>query len=515
LSEGESKEKHVAILKICKGKFNIQKIRLQSVRPFIMSDLNLSDHQLDPRNQQKVNSFISKKVRELVQKAKSDWIVKNGRRSRKRRMYSIEESGEEEAIQDMDVSQELEIPKPLVRLRVEYSGGYEIFNPQRFGQEFVDIVANPRDIIHFYRRKTTATSNATKAKTDIDVVDQAEKLDTMRVENLVQKYLSAQNLNVLPEVELADAVRIYVEKDEKDAVKEFVESSLDRMQKAIRKKQNIEVEEALLKEINKEKDIQAERYARAHPNGGLLDHKRSTPKDDMMDLDEPRDSDDVDSHAEEMAPPPKTSKGRGSKTTTAAATKKAATTATTKAAKTSRAAAASSRATKGGRSTKGKAQILDSQEEDEEAEEEEADNGHHFESDEDYRAPPSRAVASSSSKAQTTHVILDTDDEPEGDRSEPQTDDHDEEEEFLVPKRGAKPKGKEVVKSTAKAKPAPKPRATPAKRSATPAAATGTTSTGSTSRAGGSSRAATASQPASQGASRLVTSIGNRRKKLM
>lgn len=30
----------------------------------------------------------------------------------------------------------------------------------------------------------------------------------------------------------------------------FVESSLDRMQKAIRKKQNIEVEEALLKEVS-------------------------------------------------------------------------------------------------------------------------------------------------------------------------------------------------------------------------------------------------------------------------
>lgn len=53
-------------------------------------------------------------------------------------------------------------------------------------------------------------------------MDPPEKLDSMRVENLVQKYLSAQNLNVLPEVELADAVRIYVEKDEKDAVKEYV-----------------------------------------------------------------------------------------------------------------------------------------------------------------------------------------------------------------------------------------------------------------------------------------------------
>jgi len=54
----------------------------------------------------------------------------------------------------------------------------------------------------------------------MDKVDVAEKLDTMRVENLVQKYLSAQNLSILPEIELADAVRVYVEKDEKDAVKE-------------------------------------------------------------------------------------------------------------------------------------------------------------------------------------------------------------------------------------------------------------------------------------------------------
>ena len=61
---------------------------------------------------------------------------------------------------------------------------------------------------------------ATKAAPDIDKVEVTEKLDTMRVENLVQKYLSAQNLSILPEIQLADAVRVYVEKDEKDAVKE-------------------------------------------------------------------------------------------------------------------------------------------------------------------------------------------------------------------------------------------------------------------------------------------------------
>ncbi|ORY98277.1 Mre11 DNA-binding presumed domain-domain-containing protein [Lobosporangium transversale] len=247
LSEGESKEKHVAILKICKGRFNIQKIRLQSVRPFIMSDVVLADHDLDPTNQQKVNRFISEKVRELVQKAKEEWTEKNGHVSRKRRMYNEDNSDEEEPAQETVQTQEPEVPKPLIRLRVEYSGGYEIFNPQRFGQEFVDMVANPRDVVHFYRRKTTVNKN-TKTKPEMDDVAAPEKLDTMRVENLVQKYLSAQNLSILPEIQLADAVRIYVEKDEKDAVKDFVLTSLDRMQKAIRTKQNIELEEALLKE---------------------------------------------------------------------------------------------------------------------------------------------------------------------------------------------------------------------------------------------------------------------------
>lgn len=38
--------------------------------------------------------------------------------------------------------------KPLVRLRVDYSGGFEPFSVLRFSQKFVDRVANPKDIIH-------------------------------------------------------------------------------------------------------------------------------------------------------------------------------------------------------------------------------------------------------------------------------------------------------------------------------------------------------------------------------
>lgn len=38
-------------------------------------------------------------------------------------------------------------------LQVDYSGGFETFNTARFSQKFVDRVANPKDIIHFLRRR--------------------------------------------------------------------------------------------------------------------------------------------------------------------------------------------------------------------------------------------------------------------------------------------------------------------------------------------------------------------------
>jgi hypothetical protein len=44
--------------------------------------------------------------------------------------------------------------QPLIRLRVEYTG-FSSVNPTRFGQHFVGRVANPNDILNFFRKKTT------------------------------------------------------------------------------------------------------------------------------------------------------------------------------------------------------------------------------------------------------------------------------------------------------------------------------------------------------------------------
>ena len=40
--------------------------------------------------------------------------------------------------------------KPLIRLKVDYTD-YDLINEARFAQKFVDKVANPRNILSFYR----------------------------------------------------------------------------------------------------------------------------------------------------------------------------------------------------------------------------------------------------------------------------------------------------------------------------------------------------------------------------
>lgn len=46
---------------------------------------------------------------------------------------------------------------PLIRLKVEYNG-FSTVNPSRFGQRYVGRVANPNDILLFYKKRTTSST---------------------------------------------------------------------------------------------------------------------------------------------------------------------------------------------------------------------------------------------------------------------------------------------------------------------------------------------------------------------
>ena len=100
----------------------------------------------------------------------------------------------------------------------------ETSNPIRFGQEFQGRIANPRDLLVFHRSKNAASRSAKVAidqpELSIDDPDLtiSEKLAKVRVGTLVKEYLAAQELQLLGEGGMSDAIQMFVEKDDIHAI---------------------------------------------------------------------------------------------------------------------------------------------------------------------------------------------------------------------------------------------------------------------------------------------------------
>ncbi|KAI9100674.1 putative nuclease Mre11 [Phlyctochytrium arcticum] len=293
LSEGESIPKHIGLLKIRGSDFKLEKIRLKKVRPFVLDEVSLKTVEgLRPTDQKAVNAYLQDKVAELIDTAIEEWMEEN------------------------PDQQEIDCPKPLIRLKVEYSGGFTTFNPQRFGQMFVERVANPKDILQFYRRRS-ATVAKERTKADLINIEAfvPEKLEDFRVEDLVTEYLNAQNLDLLPENELGNAVRMFVEKDDRDAIKEFVSQSLERTRQNLTTDgdQAPEDDDLIREEVEREKKRRVEEFAQERGTvkpSELMSSgskRRAQAKSNDMDIDEAIDDDDEP----EPAPVAKRGRGRG------------------------------------------------------------------------------------------------------------------------------------------------------------------------------------------------------------
>ncbi|KAK2751164.1 meiotic recombination [Myotisia sp. PD_48] len=217
LVPGEAVPKHVTILSITGREFKSEPIRLKTVRPFITREIVLHEQKEIQRIARKENirteltRFLMDVVEEMIEEAKTDWI---------------------ESRDDMD-DEDQEPPLPLVRLKVEISksegGNFDCENPQRFSNRFVGKVANVNDVVQFYRRKkgNTALSRVQSDMPEDSAVSHLTTLDTVKVEQLVREFLTAQSLTILPQNSFGDAVAQFVDKDDKHAMEMFVNESLD------------------------------------------------------------------------------------------------------------------------------------------------------------------------------------------------------------------------------------------------------------------------------------------------
>ncbi|NXV96354.1 MRE11 protein, partial [Calonectris borealis] len=216
LSPGEAVKKHIGLLHVKGKKMNMQKIALETVRTFHMEDIVLADHPDlfnpdNPRVTQAIQAFCMEKV---------ELMLDNAERGR--------------------LGNPRQPEKPLIRLRVDYTGGFEPFSVHRFSQKYMDRVANPKDIIHFFRHRELKEKNDSDLNFGKLVSRPASEGMTLRVEDLVKQYFQTAEkkvqLSLLTERGMGEAVQEFVDKEEKDAIEELVKFQLEKTQRFLKER---------------------------------------------------------------------------------------------------------------------------------------------------------------------------------------------------------------------------------------------------------------------------------------
>ncbi|XP_036180557.1 double-strand break repair protein MRE11 isoform X4 [Myotis myotis] len=299
LSPGEAVKKHVGLLRIKGKKMNMQKIPLRTVRQFFMEDVVLADHPDifnpdNPKVTQAIQSFCLEKIEEMLENAERERLGNVGQPD-----------------------------KPLIRLRVDYSGGFEPFNVLRFSQKFVDRIANPKDVIHFFRRREQKENTGEEINFGKFITKPFEGT-TLRVEDLVKQYFQTAEKNVqlslLTERGMGEAVQEFVDKEEKDAIEELVKYQLEKTQRFLKERHIDALEDKIDEEVrrfresrqkntNEEDDEVREAMSRARALRSQAEDSASAfmSADDFMSVDLAEQmADDSDDSSTASA-----SKGRG------------------------------------------------------------------------------------------------------------------------------------------------------------------------------------------------------------
>lgn len=223
--------RHVGLLRVKGRKMNMQKLPLRTVRQFFMEDVVLANHPSlfnpdNPKVTQAIQSFCLEKIEEML------------------------DSAERERLGNPQQPE-----KPLIRLRVDYSGGFEPFNVLRFSQKFVDRVANPKDVIHFFRHREQKGKTGEEINFGKLIIKPASEGTTLRVEDLVKQYFQTAEKNVqlslLTERGMGEAVQEFVDKEEKDAIEELVKYQLEKTQRFLKERHIDALEDKIDEEVRR------------------------------------------------------------------------------------------------------------------------------------------------------------------------------------------------------------------------------------------------------------------------
>ncbi|KAG1655635.1 hypothetical protein FOA52_008873 [Chlamydomonas sp. UWO 241] len=254
LSEGEAKRKHIFLLEVLNNSYRIISYQLRSVRPFAFESVVLKEAaEVKVEEPDSVSTFLEEKVVSLIDRLATEQPPMEG------------------------------CPPmlPLVRLRVDYTG-FSTINAQRFGQKFVNRVANPQDLLVWHKApvRKARPDGSSRGVDESDEMLRPEQLDQQRIEDLVAANLH-DSLRFLHEDDLAAALHDFVEKDDKTALLEVLQASLRETARPLMADaealgampdDDSVIEQALQDAVQQRRDAKA-----AHPSGAGPSSVRDPP----------------------------------------------------------------------------------------------------------------------------------------------------------------------------------------------------------------------------------------------
>lgn len=221
LCEAECKEKHVFIVELRhETKPKLIPLKLDTVRTFKMKTIHLKDEPtLRPHDKEAISKYLVDIIEEMLDEAN---------RETKEKLFPNIPMDEIESMGSF--------PLPLIRLRVDYSGPdenpeiiYQVENPRRFSNRFVGKIANTNNIVQFFRAKRKPIAKTRKdGVTTMDIDNELPFNDgsELQVDDLIADLLKKMNLSLLPENGMNEAMKKFVDKDEKLALKQFIEKEI-------------------------------------------------------------------------------------------------------------------------------------------------------------------------------------------------------------------------------------------------------------------------------------------------
>jgi len=239
LVEAESGTKKICILELKPGKekkdpphWRLLPVPLQTTRPYAFKNVSLAEQE-DLMNeeddgggqdQEAIENFLMITVNGMIKEAMQNAA-----------------SGVKKLAQLNQL--------PLIRLRVDLTGGFQSVNVQKFGQKFVGKVANPSEMLLFHKSKKKKGGNKDEEdefnegmmKENINVEDEDEDLDDARagprqdqkrIERLIKERMD-KGLQILDIPNLMNSLDDMVNRDDNKAVKTLCESTMKHFQREL------------------------------------------------------------------------------------------------------------------------------------------------------------------------------------------------------------------------------------------------------------------------------------------